>query len=46
MIQRKALPKDTLAHLCQKSEISGVSYEIYKVTNTQQKIKQKSAVHC
>lgn len=40
----KALPKDTLAHLCllsQKSKISGVSYEIYKVMNTQQKIKQR-----
>lgn len=44
MIQHKALPKETLAHFCllsQKSRISGVSYEIYKVTNTQQTLKQR-----
>lgn len=38
------MPKNILAHLCllsQKSKISGVSYEIYKVTNTQQKLKHR-----
>lgn len=38
------MPKSILAYLrllSQKSQISGVSYEIYKMTNTQQKLKHR-----
>lgn len=48
MMRLKALSKDILTHLfllSPKFTIFCVSYEIYKATNTQSKLKQSTVLH-